>query len=143
MDANTVEILKECNKGCKMAIESMSQVVPKIASDKFKAMVEECIKEHTKLEEESKRLLGEYNEEEGKPGMMASTFSWMSTEMKTMMHDDDRTIAKIMMDGCNMGIQSVSEYINKYDDASKESIALAKKLVDVEEKFMENLKEFL
>ena len=59
---------------------------------------------------------------------MASAFSWLSTEMKMMFKDDNNQIAKIMMNGCNMGIQSISEDINKYSNASSESVSLAKSL---------------
>lgn len=143
MDANTVELLKECSKGCKMAIESMTQVLPKIESKDLETLVRKNLDEHTKLDEEIGKALGEIHKKEGEPGMMASTFSWISTEMKLTMDKEDKKIAKIMMDGCNMGIQSVSEYINKYEDADKESVKLAKELVDKEEKFMNDLKKYL
>ena len=74
---------------------------------------------------------------------MASAFSWLSTEMKMMFKDDNTKIAKIMMNGCNMGIQSISEDINKYSNASSESVSLAKKLVKAEENFMRDLERFL
>ncbi len=74
---------------------------------------------------------------------MASAFSWLSTEMKMMFKDDNNQIAKIMMNGCNMGIQSISEDINKYSNASSESVSLAKKLVKAEENFMRDLERFL
>ena len=60
-----------------------------------------------------------------------------------MMHDDDHQIAKLMMDGCNMGIQSVSEYLNKYAGASKEAVAKAKELIKIEEDFMKEMKEYV
>lgn len=67
----------------------------------------------------------------------------LSTEMKMMFKDDNNQIAKIMMNGCNMGIQSISEDINKYSNASSESVSLAKKLVKAEENFMRDLERFL
>ncbi len=60
-----------------------------------------------------------------------------------MIEDDGHQIAKLMMDGCNMGIQSISEYQNKYKEASKEATELAKKLVKTEENFMQEMKQFL
>jgi len=63
--------------------------------------------------------------------------------MKMMMHPSDHEVAKIMMDGCNMGIQSVSEYVNKYHDASQESQDSAKKLIKIEEEFMREMKGFV
>lgn len=143
MEANTVELLKECNKGCKMAVESISQVIDKVKNSDMKNELECYNTRHKEIEDKSSQLLKQYNEPESKPGVMASTFSWISTEMKLMLENDDKKIAKIMMDGCNMGIQSVTEYINKYTEASGDSISLAKKLVDVEEKFMEDMKKYL
>lgn len=143
MDANTIELLKECSKGCKMAIESMTQVMPDIKSKEMESMVRKCLDEHITLDEKFGKMLGELHKNEGTPGKMATAFSWLSTEMKLMQNKEDKMIAKIMMDGCNMGIQSVSEYINKYTDADKESIETAKKLVDTEEKFMNDLKKYL
>lgn len=48
-----------------------------------------------------------------------------------------------MLDGCHMGIKSVSRYLNQYKAASDESINLAKKLVQLEQEFMNALLEFL
>ena len=74
---------------------------------------------------------------------MAQAFSWITTEMKLMIKDDNTQIAKILMDGCNMGIKSLSEQINKYPEASRESRAAAEKIVKCEEKLMGELKKFL
>ena len=63
--------------------------------------------------------------------------------MKLMMNHDTHEITDIMIDGCNMGIKSVSEYINKYKTASIESVDLAKRLVKTEQEFMNELLEYL
>jgi hypothetical protein len=63
--------------------------------------------------------------------------------MKLAMNNDTHEIADIMIDGCNMGIKLVSEYINKYKTASKESVDLAKKLVKTEQEFMNELLGYL
>ena len=89
------------------------------------------------------KALSAYGKEGKEPPMMAEVGSWMKIEMKMLMHADDHQIAKLMMDGCNMGIQSVSEYVNKYHDASGESVAIAKRLIKIEEDFMKEMKEFV
>ena len=80
---------------------------------------------------------------EKEPSMKAEAFSWISTEMKMMLDRDNSQVAKIMMDGCNMGIQSVGKFLNQYDQATKESRRLAEKLLQDEEDFMGKLREFL
>lgn len=143
MEEDTRKLLQECNKGCKMAIDSMEQVKGHISDGSLEKLFDEYEEKHRKIEDESSALLDRAGQEEKEPGAAASTFAWMSTGMKLAMNDDNRQIAKLMMDGCNMGIQSISENINKYPEASKESIHIAKDLVKMEEAFMGELKDFL
>ena len=52
-------------------------------------------------------------------------------------------IAEIMIDGCNMGIKSLSRYINQYKAADERSKDLAKRLVSAEEKLSCDMRGFL
>lgn len=143
MNEDTRKLLEECNSGCKMALGSMKQVKEYIQDEKLKKIVESYKQKHEQLEMESSNLLKGAGNSEKEPGVMAAMFSWFTTEMKLMIEDDGHQIAKLMMDGCNMGIQSISEYQNKYKEASKEASELAKKLVKTEENFMQEMKQFL
>ncbi|MGN0506921.1 MAG: hypothetical protein ACI4FZ_10190 [Lachnospiraceae bacterium] len=143
MEEDTKQLLTECNLGCKMAIRSMDQILEYVENEKLKTLITESKKQHVQLERESSELLGKYEGGEKEPSTAVSAMSWMGTELKLMWKGDSHKIAKILMDGCNMGIQSVSEYENKYADAAKESKELAKKLVKEEESLMKKLKEFL
>ncbi len=48
-------------------------------------------------------------------------------KVKMMFNDDTSKIAEMMIDGANMGIKSITEKLNRYPEAEKESISLAKK----------------
>jgi len=143
MQDHTIRLLKECNSGCKMAVNSMEQILGYVSDGKLRKLIEEYEEKHQKLEYESFRKLTELNEAGKEPEKMAYAFSWLSTEMKMMMKGDDRQAAKIMMDGCNMGIQSICGYQNQYAGASTDSMALADGLVRTEESFRDELKAFL
>ncbi len=69
--------------------------------------------------------------------------AWTNIELKMLVDADSHQIAKVMMDGCNMGIQSASEYKNKYTEASDESISIANRLIGIEERFMEELRGYM
>ena len=60
-----------------------------------------------------------------------------------MLKGDRRQVAKLMMDGCNMGIKSISEAINENREASEQAKSIARKLVKELEEFMKDMKEFL
>ena len=143
MTVHTQHLLEECNSGCKMAIRSMDQVLEYVVDEKLEQVIETCKYAHEQLEEESGKLLEECGKEEKEPGMIATAFSWISTETKLVMKNSDNQIAKVLMDGCNMGIQSIGEYMNEYTGASEEAKKIAKKLVKLEEDFMSDLKKFL
>ena len=143
MEDNTRKLLEECNSGCKMAIESMDQVGPYVTDEKLKGTIQDYNTKHKELEKESSRLLAQEGESGKEPGMFASAFSWMTTEVKMMARDDNKQAAKIMMNGCNMGIQSITETMHECKEASRESVSLAKKLVRTEDAFMQEMKNFL
>ncbi len=143
MNDDTIKLLKECTAGCKMALESMGQVEEYIRDSKLKQIIDSYKDKHGKLEKDLAVMLAGAGKTESEPKAMASAFSWFTTEMKLLMKDDSHQIAKLMMDGCNMGIQSVSEYQNQYTEASQEAVDMAKKLVKIEEDFMKEMKQFL
>ena len=126
-----------------MAINSMHQIQDYVTSEGLATLIRESTERHEKLEAESAKLLEENGEYEKDPGTMASAMSWLTTEMKMLVKRCDTEIAKIMMDGCNMGIQSIVEKSHQYANASEESKKLAERLVKEEEDFMEKLKQYL
>lgn len=143
MNDDTTKLLKECNAGCKSATNSMEQVLPYTDNEALKNLIDEYNAKHIKLGDECHQMLNELGEEEKDPNPMAKAFSWVSTEVKLMMNEDSHKIADLMIDGCNMGIKSVSKYMNKYKAASKESMDLAKRLVTMEQEFMNRLLTYL
>ena len=143
MEDHTILLLKECSSGCKMAMESIDQVLEYVTDDNLYQIMEKSRNRHKELETRARQQLQEYGETEEEPGMMASVFAQFSTHMKLMVKGDSHQVAKIMMDGCHMGVESVSKYLNQYTNASPESRKLAEDLVEASENFQQNLKQFL
>ena len=143
MEEQTLKVLEECSSGCKMAIESMHQIREYVKNEKLAGVIEDASQKHCKLEERASRELLRHGQCGKAPGKAAETFSWLTTEIKMMIRDDSRQIAKIMMNGCNMGIQSMMAVINDNPEADRESLDIARDIVKAEEDFMEELKPFL
>ena len=107
-ETHTVELLKECSTGCQMAQKSVKQVRSFVTDEKLSELMEAYGEKHSGLEREVAAMLGSYGSREEEPPKMAEIGAWMSVEMGMMMHPNNEEAAKKMMDGCNMGIQSVS-----------------------------------
>ena len=143
MDEQTRKLLEECSSGCRMATDSFGQVREYVRDTNLLRLIDDYTEKHRQLEEEAASLLKEAGNEEKEPGVMASTLSWFTTGIKLTMDSSNSQVAKLLMDGCNMGIQSVGKFLNQYDQATKESRRLAEKLLQDEEDFMGKLREFL
>ena len=48
-----------------------------------------------------------------------------------------------MTDGCNMGVKSLSKYLNRYEAADEKSKDLAKKLIAMEEQLTHDVRPYL
>ena len=100
-------------------------------------------RKHKEIAARTAKALTSYGEKGKKPGSAAETFAWLTTEMKMLIRDDSSQIAKIMTNGCNMGIQSIMEVLNENPEADRESKNIAGDLVKAEEHFADELKAFL
>ena len=67
----------------------------------------------------------------------------MKTEMKLNMEDSDKTVADLMTDGCNMGVKSLSKYLNKYEAADEVSKDIAKRLIHLEAQLAVEIRRYL
>lgn len=143
MEEQTLKVLEECSSGCKMAIESMHQIREYVKNEKLARVIEDASQKHCKLEERASRELLRHGQCGKSSGKVEGTFAWLTTEIKMMIRDDSQQIAKIMMNGCNMGIQSIMAAINSNPEADRESLDIARDIVKAEEYFMEELKPFL
>ena len=59
------------------------------------------------------------------------------------MEDTDATVADLMTDGCNMGVKSLSRYLNQYKAADEQSKNIAKRLIELEEGLAVNMRPYL
>ena len=140
---DTVELLKECDAGCKMAIDSMEQINRHVTDDKLKSLITRYNGDHIKLKEEIHRALNNVGAEGQEPNPMAKASSWITSEVKMMLKGDAKEAASLLTDGCNMGIKSLCEYKNSYKAADEKSVELCVKLCDIEAGMVEELQEFL
>ncbi len=140
---DTVKLLRECEKGVDMGIDSIDTVMDSVSSDRMKENLNFCKDEHNRLKEEIGSMLKEYHDEVKEASPLVKGMSYMKTKMTLMMNSSDHKIADLMIDGCNMGVKSLSKYLNEYAAASERSKDIAKKLIALEEKLAADLRTYL
>ena len=143
IEQDTIKLLRECDAGIKMGIASIEDVLGHAENKELYEELNTCRDGHVQLQCEIQKLLGEYKDEGKNPNPIAKGMSWMKTNVKLGMEAQDSTIADLMTDGCNMGVKSLSKYLNQYQAADEESKTLAKKLIRLEEQLAVDMRKFL
>ena len=143
IEQDTIKLLRECDAGVKMGISSIDDVLKYVKDEKLKAILEDNKNDHEKLDRELQQLLDKYKDEGKDPNPMAKGMSWIKTNVMLAMKDSDATVADLMTDGCNMGVKSLSRYLNEYAAADEVSKDICKKLIKIEADLAVNLRGFL
>lgn len=143
VEQDTIKLLRECDAGVKMGVSSIEDVLDYVDSEELYKKLNNCRKEHEKLDKEIQKLLDKYNDEGKDPAPIAKGMSWMKTNVMLTVKESDNTIADLMTDGCNMGVKSLNKYMNKYEAADEVSKDIAKKLAAVEEELAIDIRKFL
>ena len=143
IEQDTIRLLRECDAGVKMGVSSIDDVLKYVKDEKLKVILEDNKKDHEKLDTELQGLLDKYKDEGKDPNPMAKGMSWIKTNVKLAFNESDSTIAGLITDGCNMGVKSLNEYLNKYEAADEVSKDICKKLINLEEELAVQIREFL
>ena len=140
---DTIKLLRECNAGIKMGVSSIDEILDEATDRNLTQMLEDTKKEHQRLGSETHRLLNRYGDEGKDPNPVAKGMSWIKTNVMMAVDAGDNTIADLITDGCNMGVKSLSRYLNKYEAADEESKNIAKQLIASEAGLAQGLRSFL
>ena len=140
---DTIKLLRECDAGARMGIDSIADVLDNVQKQDLRQILASCLDAHERLADEIRVQLDKYQDDGKDPSAIAKGMSWLKTNAKMMTSPTDATIADLMTDGCNMGVKSLSKYLNQYAAADEWSKDIAKKLIALESDLSEDLRDYL
>ncbi|MBR5524648.1 MAG: hypothetical protein IKU51_05245 [Clostridia bacterium] len=143
IEQDTIKLLRECDAGIRMGVDSIDDVLDYVRADELRRFLTQCKEEHQQLDHELQALLDKYRDEGKEPNPIAKSMSWMKTAVKLKIDESDATIADLMTDGCNMGVKSLSRYLNQYAAADEVSKDICKRLIKLEEKLGIQMRNYL
>ena len=143
IEQDTVKLLRECDAGVKMGVQSIEDVQKYVRSDRLEQRLRECKREHNVLGCEIQNELDRFGDDGKEPNPVAKGMSWMKTNVKLGLKDSDQTIADLITDGCNMGVKSLGRYLNQYEAADEKSKDITKRLIHLEEQLATDIRQFL
>ena len=140
---DTINLLRECNAGIKMGEDAIKQVLPHAHNEDLKHTLQVCKNTHATLGDETHKLLKQHGADTKDPHPVIKAMSNMKIYATMLTNEKDSKIADLMTDGCDMGIKSISKYLNKYKNASDDAKNIAKRLIASEEYLENKLRAYL
>lgn len=143
IEPDTIRLLRECDAGIKMGVDAIDDVLDYTQNNSLRQCLVDCKNRHIVLKDEIRILLKNHHDEGKDPSPMAKSMSWMKTNVKLVMNESDSTIADLITDGCNMGVKSLSKFLNQFKAADEQSKDITKRLITLEENLVGQMRPFL
>ena len=143
IERDTIRLLRECDSGVKMGITAIDEVIGHVKGAGLKNTLSDSKHESERLQTDLQKVLHDYKDAGKDPNPMVQGMSWVKTNWEMLIDGTDSKIAELMMDGCNMGIKSLSRYMNQYKAADERSKDIAKRLISSEEKLSADMRTYL
>lgn len=142
-EQDTVRLLRECDAGVQMGVASIAEVLNRTHHASLRHRLADCKQSHEHLGAEIRDQLRRCHDAGKSPNAMARGMSWMKTNLLLAVQDSDHAVASLMTDGCNMGVKSLSRYLNAYKAADEDSKDVARRLIALESQLSHDLRAYL
>ncbi len=143
IESDTIKLLRECDAGIKMGVSSIDDSLKYVQGEDLQQILDKSMKKHEEIKADMQKLLNDYHDDGKEPPVMAKGMSWIKTNLKLGINESDNSVAEFITDGCNMGIKSLSKYLNQYKAADEKSKDISKRLINLEEKLAVDIRRFL
>ena len=143
IEQDTIRLLRECDAGIQMGVSAINDVLERVQAPDMYRRLSACKRAHESLKTEINVMLADCHDDGKAPNPLEQGMSWLKTNAAMAMNGSDQTIASLMTDGCNMGVKSLGRYLNQYEAASEDSKDITKRLIGLEQKLSDDLREYL
>lgn len=142
MDKET-EFLNYIYQNAKMGIVGIDNIKSSINDEELLSTIKEQEKDYYSICNRATNLLLEKDQSVKDVSGMAKVMTYIDAKLNTKDDTTNNTIAKMMMKGSNRGIIEIQEKLNNYKGIDKHIVSLAKELLNIEKRNLDNLKKFL
>lgn len=126
-----------------MGVSAIDDVFERVQHADFQQMLQRSKREHMELKHEVGGLLNSYHDDGKDPNPIAQGMTKVKTGLKLAVDASDEMIADLITDGCDMGVKSLSRYLNQYEAADERSKDIAKRLIRIETNLAADVRTYL
>ena len=140
---NEIEILKEINQNSKMGMDSLSTVLKKVEDSDFKELLNTQHDEYQNIYDRTQELLIKHNASMEDTPPMQKAMSWMGIQLNTLTDSSNSKLSELLIQGNDMGVVKGTKLLNNYSFMNNEIKNILSNFVRLQEKNIDDLKEYL
>lgn len=139
------EFLQDIYSNVKMGSDSIINLLPKIKDDDMKTMMTSQLNQYEKYAQNVKDKLVAQGIQPKEVNPVSKLGAKIGMEMKSMQDSTTSHMAEMMVQGSTMDVTDLLQKVSAYESypECRDSVRLAKEIVDFEERNIEKMKKFL
>jgi len=136
-------VLDELNKGACMGMDAIKDILDKVEDENLHKVLDDQYNSYKDISERINEIYPNYSDKEPhETNTMNKVMTWYGIEMKTLTDHTTSKLAEILMQGTNMGIIEGRRLLN-HKNTDEKINSLVSDYVDMQEKYVETLKDYL
>lgn len=142
IERDTILLLRECDAGAAMGVRALHDVLGR-AGGALGELLRAHKEAHERIVRDIRSALDRFGDAGKAPNPLAACMARCKTGVMLALGGGDAAIASLMTDGGNMGVKSLSRYLNQYAAADEDAKAICKRLIAAEEALVKGLRDHL
>jgi hypothetical protein len=142
MDGN-IELLNYIYQNSEMGKDTLTQLIKMTTDETFKNNLQSQLNEYNSIFNEADEKLKSNNKESKSIGTLTKVSAYISINFNTLINKTPSHMAEMLIQGSTMGIIDITKKIKEYKSQDQTILGLANKLLQFEQKNIDELKNFL
>lgn len=143
MKSQEVAVYQEIQRNTDAAMKAIDALADKIYNDSLAMQMSRQSLRYSELHNEATKHLVEAKAESYRSNYMSDMMLKRGVQYNTMLNTSTEHIAEMMIKGNNNGILEMEKILRRNEGAGEAPVALAKELIQMEEKNIKTLKDYL
>lgn len=143
MKSQDIAVYRKIQKNTDMALKAIDTISDKVYDDQLAMQISRQSLKYSEIHNEAKKRLIAAKADTYHGNNLSDMMLKASIQYNTLLNTSTGHIAELMIKGSNMGVLEMEKVLNHNEDADMKTVALARQLIDFEEKNVQRLIKYL
>ena len=143
MEKYDMELANKLNTDLSMAIESGAAMANKLKNSNLKNYLFSHVEKYQDLQHDLQKVVGENDKKLKSTSAISRAFLWMQVQLSSFRKSEESDYIESFIKGSEMGIESSSQLLTKYNNANNKIKEIVQNLQTMELENIDKVKDYL